>query len=516
MLNIVLFGPPGAGKGTQSQKLIDKYGLVHLSTGDLLRSEIANGTELGMQAKTIMDRGDLVNDEIVIGMIESKLDANPHAKGFIFDGFPRTQAQAIALDDLLQKKGTAISAMLALEVDNEELIKRLLLRGKETGRPDDQDETIISNRVNEYNNKTLPLKEYYSEQSKFHSIKGIGTVESIFGDLVERITFVNAEIELTMLENDIEHLDLTVNDFEEATEISPELQKDMDEVRTENAVTGKEEDKAGEESSEEKKGLFETIKEKVISIFQSDKKDDAVDNEFAAENVKVPVKKTVTKTAAKPAKKSAPAKKATAPAKKAAAKSPAKAAVKKAAAPAKKTAAPAKKTAVKTAAKAAPKKAVKKAAKKVVAKAPVKKAVKKVTKKVAPVKAAAKKAVKKTVKKVAAKAPVKKVMKAAKKVAKKITPVKAVAKKAVKKVVKKVAAKTPVKKVVKAAKKAVKKVAKKVAPVKVAAKKAVKKVVKKAATKAPVKKAAKVAKKVAKKAIPAKKAAPKKATKKKK
>lgn len=511
MLNIVLFGPPGAGKGTQSQKLIDKYGLVHLSTGDLLRSEIANGTELGMQAKTIMDRGDLVNDEIVIGMIESKLDANPHAKGFIFDGFPRTQAQAIALDDLLQKKGTAISAMLALEVDNEELIKRLLLRGKETGRPDDQDETIISNRVNEYNNKTLPLKEYYSEQSKFHSIKGIGTVESIFGDLVERITFVNAEIELTMLENDIEHLDLTVNDFEEATEISPELQKDMDEVRTENVVTGKEEDKAGEESSEEKKGLFETIKEKVISIFQSDKKDDAADNEFAAENVKVPVKKAVTKTAAKPAKKSVPAKKATAPAKKAAAKSPAKAA-----APAKKAAAPAKKTTVKTAAKAAPKKAVKKATKKVVAKAPVKKAVKKVTKKVAPVKAAAKKAVKKTVKKVATKAPVKKVMKAAKKAAKKITPVKAVAKKAVKKVVKKVAAKAPVKKVVKVAKKAVKKVAKKVAPVKAAAKKAVKKVVKKAVTKAPVKKAAKVAKKVAKKAIPAKKAAPKKATKKKK
>lgn len=505
MLNIVLFGPPGAGKGTQSQKLIDKYGLVHLSTGDLLRNEIANGTGLGMQAKAIMDRGDLVNDEIVIGMIESKLDANPHAKGFIFDGFPRTQAQAIALDDLLQKKGTAISAMLALEVDNEELIKRLLLRGKETGRPDDQDETIISNRVNEYNTKTLPLKQYYSEQSKFHSIKGTGTVESIFDELVERITFVNAEIELTMLENDIEHLDLTVNDFEEATEISPELQKDMDEVRTEHAVTGKEEDKSGE-GSEEKKGLFETIKEKVISIFHTDKKDDAADNEFAAENVKVPAKKAAT---AKPAKK------ATAPAKKAAAKAPAKAAAKKAVAPAKKAAAPAKKASVKTATKAAPKKAVKKAAKKAVAKAPVKKAVKKVTKKVAPVKAA-KKAVKKTVKKAAAKAPVKKVVKTAKKVAKKITPVKAVAKKAVKKVVKKVAAKAPVKKVVKAAKKAVKKVAKKVAPVKAAAKKAVKKVVKKTAAKAPVKKVVKAAKKVAKKVMPAKKAAPKKAAKKKK
>ena len=131
MLNIVLFGPPGAGKGTQSQKLIDKYGLVHLSTGDILRSEIARGTALGMEAKQIMDRGDLVSDDIVIGMIEAKLDANPNVNGFIFDGFPRTQAQAVALDDLLQKKGAAIGAMLALEVSDEELIKRLKdLEGK--------------------------------------------------------------------------------------------------------------------------------------------------------------------------------------------------------------------------------------------------------------------------------------------------------------------------------------------------------------------------------------------------
>src|SRR3954463_9292169 len=160
MLNIVLFGPPGAGKGTQSENLINKYRLVHLSTGDILRSEISRGTSLGLKAKEIMDRGELVGDDIVIGMIESKLDENPKAKGFIFDGFPRTQAQAIALDDLLQKKGTAISAMLALEVDHEELVKRLLIRGKESGRPDDQDYDIISNRVNEYNTKTLPLKEY--------------------------------------------------------------------------------------------------------------------------------------------------------------------------------------------------------------------------------------------------------------------------------------------------------------------------------------------------------------------
>jgi adenylate kinase len=496
MLNIVLFGPPGAGKGTQSQKLIDKYGLVHLSTGDLLRSEIANGTTLGMEAKAIMDRGDLVSDEIVIGMIESKLDANPNAKGFIFDGFPRTQAQAIALDDLLQKKGTAISAMLALEVDSEELIKRLLLRGKETGRPDDQDEQIISNRVNEYNTKTLPLKTYYSEQSKFHSIKGTGTIDSIFKDLTDRITFVNAEIELTMLENDIEHLDLTVNDFEEATEISPELQKDMDEVR-------KEEGGNTEEREEEKKGLFATIKEKVSHFFQTDKKDD---DEFAAENVKVPAKK-----ASAPAKKAtakAPAKKATAPAK----KTTGKAAPKKAAAPAKKatakaapkkaaTKAPAKKTAApakKTAAKAAPKKAVKKAA----VKAPVKKAVKKAVKSAVKKAAPAKKVIK-SVKKISAKAPVKKAVKAVKKVAAK----KAAPKKAVKKAVKKVAAKPVVKKAVKTVKKAVKKVAAK-APLKKAVK-AAKKAVKKVAAKPVAKKAVKAVKKVVK-------AVPKKAAKKKK
>jgi adenylate kinase len=231
MLNIVLFGPPGAGKGTQSENLIDKYGLVHLSTGDILRSEIARGTELGRKAKAIMERGELVGDDIVIGMIESKLDENTNAKGFIFDGFPRTSAQAVALDDLLQKKGTGISGMLALEVDNEELVKRLLNRGKDSGRPDDRDEQVIRRRIEEYNNKTLPLKQYYSEQGKFHSIHGIGSIEEIFKSLVDRIIFLNAEMDLTSLETDLEHLDLTIQDFEVADDIAPELLLEIDAIK---------------------------------------------------------------------------------------------------------------------------------------------------------------------------------------------------------------------------------------------------------------------------------------------
>jgi len=413
MLNIVLFGPPGAGKGTQSEKLIDKYGLVHLSTGDILRSEIARGTTLGMEAKQIMDRGDLVSDDIVIGMIESKLDANPHANGFIFDGFPRTQAQAVALDDLLQKKGTAISAMLALEVDNEELVKRLLLRGKESGRADDANEDIIRNRVNEYNNKTLPLKKYYSEQAKFHSIHGIGSIESIFDQLTERIVFVQAEIELTMLENDIEHLDLTINDFEVATEISNELKQDIEEVRK----------SKDNESKKPEKGIIAKIKETVANFFHSDKQE---------------------KAPAKAAKKSVP--------KKAVAKKEVKKVVAK-----KPATKPASKKAVK---KSAPKKAVKKTAPK---KAVKKIASKKVVKKTAPKKVVSKKQVKKaapkkTIKKVVAKKTIKKT--APKKLVKKVIAKKASPKKAIKKVAKKAVAKKPIKKVVakKAApKKAVKK-----------------------------------------------------------
>ena len=403
MLNIVLFGPPGAGKGTQSEKLIAKYGLVHLSTGDILRSEIARGTALGMEAKQIMDRGDLVSDEIVIGMIESKLDANPNANGFIFDGFPRTQAQAVALDDLLQKKGTAISAMLALEVDNEELVKRLLLRGKESGRPDDANEDIIRNRVNEYNNKTLPLKKYYSEQAKFHSINGIGSIESIFDQLCERITFVKAEIELTMLENDIEHLDLTINDFEVATEISDELKKDIEEVRNVEPAKKVEAPK----SKPAAKKVTKPVAKKTTS--------------------KPAAKKASKKVASKPAKKSAPKKSV----KKAAKKVTPKKVVKKA-------------TPKKVAKKVAPKKTVKKAvAKKTIAKKVVKKAVKKIAKKIAP-----KKAVKKVAKKVVVKKPTKK--SAPKKVTSRASVTKkASPKKAVNKATKKVAPKKAAKKVVK-------------------------------------------------------------------
>jgi adenylate kinase len=187
MLNIVLFGPPGAGKGTQSKKLCDKYNLIHLSTGDLLRDEISRTTQLGMQAKSLMDKGELVSDEVVIAMIGGKLDANPTAKGFIFDGFPRTQAQAKALDELLDKKKAPISMMVALEVNDEELLNRLLLRGADSGRADDRDENVIRRRIFNYNNQTAPLKKYYSEQKKFHSVYGMGSIDDIFELLVATI-----------------------------------------------------------------------------------------------------------------------------------------------------------------------------------------------------------------------------------------------------------------------------------------------------------------------------------------
>jgi adenylate kinase len=180
MLNLVLFGPPGAGKGTQSHKLIEKYGLIHLSTGDLLRSQISQGTALGVEAKKLMDAGILVPDEIVIGMISHKLDESKGAKGFIFDGFPRTVAQADALDNLLKAKKSKISGMIALEVTDDELEHRLLLRGKDSGRPDDANPEVIRKRIKEYNDKTAPVAGFYKNQDKFKSINGIGSVDEIF------------------------------------------------------------------------------------------------------------------------------------------------------------------------------------------------------------------------------------------------------------------------------------------------------------------------------------------------
>lgn len=187
MLNIVLFGPPGSGKGTQSQKLVDKYGLIQLSTGDLLRGEIAEGTELGLKAKSLMDSGQLVPDEVVIGMIHSKLENNPDSRGFIFDGFPRTVAQAEALDNLLEERNVSITKMLALEVPNTELITRLLLRGKDSGRADDQNEDVIKDRINVYNSKTLPVANYYKGQGKYVSVEGVGEVDEIFTLLCAQI-----------------------------------------------------------------------------------------------------------------------------------------------------------------------------------------------------------------------------------------------------------------------------------------------------------------------------------------
>lgn len=187
MLNIVLFGPPGAGKGTQSEKLIEKFSLVHLSTGDILRGEIAQGTSLGIEAKKLMDQGVLVPDEVVIGMIKNRIEASPNASGFIFDGFPRTIAQAEALDALLNGRETPITCMLSLKVDDEELSRRLLERGKASGRPDDQDESIIRRRIQEYNNKTAPVAGYYNTQGKLVDIEGVGAIEAIFEALCDAI-----------------------------------------------------------------------------------------------------------------------------------------------------------------------------------------------------------------------------------------------------------------------------------------------------------------------------------------
>jgi adenylate kinase len=187
MFNIILFGPPGSGKGTQSEKLIGKYGLKHLSTGDLLRSEITRQTTLGLEAKSIMDRGQLVPDAVVVGMIRSALDANPDANGFLFDGFPRTVAQSEALDQLLLEKQNEIAVVLALEVSEEELVHRLLNRGLTSGRSDDTNESVIRARIKEYHAKTSVVADHYQQTGKVVSVKGEGTVDEIFSALCSEI-----------------------------------------------------------------------------------------------------------------------------------------------------------------------------------------------------------------------------------------------------------------------------------------------------------------------------------------
>lgn len=187
MLNIVLFGPPGAGKGTQSEMIINKYHLTHLSTGELFRKHMSEGTELGVLAQKYMDEGNLVPDEVVIRMVELKVKNEDHTPGFIFDGVPRTVNQAKALDILLNNMGQPISAMIILDVDEKELKKRILLRGIDSGRSDDQDEEKINNRIRVYNEETLPVTEYFEKQNKLYKINGIGTVDEIFQNICKVI-----------------------------------------------------------------------------------------------------------------------------------------------------------------------------------------------------------------------------------------------------------------------------------------------------------------------------------------
>lgn len=186
MFNLVIFGPPGSGKGTQSEKIIEKYGLTHLSTGDILRSEIQSGSALGKKASELISKGELVPDEMVQEMVKTVVHKNIQAKGFIFDGFPRTRAQAVYLDDMLGKRNVKVNLMLALTVEENELKERLLNRGKLSGRADDQNETIIANRIKVYNEQTEPVMDYYEKQGKLYKVEGSGAIDIVF----ERICLV--------------------------------------------------------------------------------------------------------------------------------------------------------------------------------------------------------------------------------------------------------------------------------------------------------------------------------------
>ena len=183
MLHLILFGPPGSGKGTQAAKLVDRYNLYHISTGDLFRAEIANKTPLGLKALEFMNQGILVPDEVTIEMLRNKVESEPSVNGFIYDGFPRTIAQAEALDQMLTEKGEQISALVALEVPDDEIVRRILKRGVSSGRADDNDETIIRKRMDEYRKKTAEVFGYYNQSGKSHQINGIGTIENIFEEI---------------------------------------------------------------------------------------------------------------------------------------------------------------------------------------------------------------------------------------------------------------------------------------------------------------------------------------------
>lgn len=187
MLNIVLFGPPGAGKGTQSERLISEYGLVHLSTGDIFRYNMKNDTDLGQLAKSYIEKGQLVPDEVTINMLKAEVQKHEGAAGFIFDGFPRTNAQAKALDELMNEMGTSISSMISLDVDEDELKSRLAERAKISGRADDADPAVIQNRIDVYRNETAPVKDYYSAQNKWVKIDGVGTIDEITSRLFEAV-----------------------------------------------------------------------------------------------------------------------------------------------------------------------------------------------------------------------------------------------------------------------------------------------------------------------------------------
>lgn len=187
MINLILFGPPGSGKGTQAAKLVGKYNLLHISTGDLFRYEMGNDTPLGQEAKSYIQKGELVPDSVTIGMLRNKVEANPDVEGYIFDGFPRTVAQAEALDALIEKMGTSISKLILLSVEDDEIVTRLLERGKTSGRSDDQKEDTIRNRINIFKNETSPVFDFYAEQEKAVQVEGLGSIDDIFARLCAEI-----------------------------------------------------------------------------------------------------------------------------------------------------------------------------------------------------------------------------------------------------------------------------------------------------------------------------------------